>query len=155
MARRVFFSFHYEADVWRAGQIRNSWVTKADREAAGFWDAADWESIKRGGESAIRQWINRQLTGTTVTAVLIGAQTAHRPYVQYEIQRSWDVDNGIFGIYIDGIRDANQQAGMRGPDPFAMLGFTGIRTYNWVADNGYANLGQWVEAAFRQPRNRG
>ncbi len=39
MARRVFFSFHYERDVWRAGQVRNSWVTK-DREEAGFWDAA-------------------------------------------------------------------------------------------------------------------
>jgi hypothetical protein len=155
MARRVFFSFHYEADVWRAGQVRNSWITKPDREAAGFWDAADWESVKRGGDAAIRQWINRQLNGTTVTAVLIGAQTAHRPYVQYEIQRSWDVDNGLFGIYISGMRDSNQLAGMRGPDPFPMLGFTGIRTYDWVTDNGYANLGQWVEAAFNQPRNRG
>ena len=26
MARRVFFSFHHARDVWRAGQVRNSWV---------------------------------------------------------------------------------------------------------------------------------
>lgn len=43
MARRVFFSFHYERDAWRAAQVRNSWVTKPDREAAGFWDAVAWE----------------------------------------------------------------------------------------------------------------
>jgi hypothetical protein len=50
MPRRVFFSFHYERDLWRAGQVRNSWVTKPDREAAGFWDAAAWEEVKKKGE---------------------------------------------------------------------------------------------------------
>jgi len=50
MARRVFFSFHYERDVWRAGQVRNCWVTK-DREEAGFWDAASWEEVKKKGQS--------------------------------------------------------------------------------------------------------
>jgi hypothetical protein len=25
MARRGFFSFHYERDCWRAGQVGNSW----------------------------------------------------------------------------------------------------------------------------------
>jgi len=34
MARKVFFSFHYERDIWRASIVRNSWVTKPDREAA-------------------------------------------------------------------------------------------------------------------------
>jgi hypothetical protein len=28
MARRVFFSFHYERDAQRASVVRNSWVTK-------------------------------------------------------------------------------------------------------------------------------
>ena len=41
MARRVFFSFHYERDIWRANVVRNSWLTK-DREAAGFFDASLW-----------------------------------------------------------------------------------------------------------------
>lgn len=47
MARKVFFSFHYERDVWRAAQVRNSWVTKPDRETAGFWDSASWEEVKK------------------------------------------------------------------------------------------------------------
>jgi len=38
MARRVFFSFHYGRDIWRANVVRNSWLLKGDREDAGFWD---------------------------------------------------------------------------------------------------------------------
>ena len=47
MARRVFFSFHYERDVWRANVVRKSWVTKPDRKTAGFIDAAEFEKIQR------------------------------------------------------------------------------------------------------------
>ena len=48
MARRVFFSFHYERDHWRANVVRNSWVTK-DRESAGFFDAGElaWIVVQR------------------------------------------------------------------------------------------------------------
>lgn len=45
MARRAFFSFHYKNDVWRANQVRNSWVTQG-KEAAGFIDSAEFEKIK-------------------------------------------------------------------------------------------------------------
>jgi MTH538 TIR-like domain (DUF1863) len=62
MARRVFFSFHYEVDVWRAGQVRNSWVTK-DRESAGFWDASAWEEVKKKGDAAIEKWNRRAIGG--------------------------------------------------------------------------------------------
>ena len=48
MARRVFFSFHYERDIWRVNVVRNSWLTKG-REAAGFWDASLWEEAKKKG----------------------------------------------------------------------------------------------------------
>jgi len=82
MARRVFFSFHYQDDIWRVSQIRNSRVTK-DWEANTFLDAASWESVRRKGEPAVKSWIDRQLDGTGVTVVLIGTQTADRRYVQY------------------------------------------------------------------------
>src|SRR5271168_4044531 len=99
MARKACFSFHYERDVWRAGQVRNSWVTR-DREAAGFWDAVAWEAVKKKGDDAIKAWIRNQMDGTSVTAVLIGAETASRPYVKYEIEQSSAKGNGLFGIYI-------------------------------------------------------
>src|SRR2546425_4093289 len=106
MARRIFFSFHYERDGWRAGQVRNSWVTK-DRESAGFWDAAAWEEVKRKGNAAIEKWIDDQLKGTSVTVVLIGAETASREYVGYEVKQSHIKGNGMLGIYIHNMKDTS------------------------------------------------
>ena len=65
-----------------------SWVTQPNREAAGFWDAADWEKVKRQGDDVIKRWINKQLEGTSVTAVLIGAETSDRKWVRYEVKES-------------------------------------------------------------------
>ena len=74
MGRRVFFSFKYKDDVWRANVVRKSWLT-IGREAAGFIDAVEFERIKRQGDPAIRQWINNQMKGTSVTVVLVGKRT--------------------------------------------------------------------------------
>ena len=150
----MFFSFHYERDVWRAGQVRNSWVTKPDREAAGFWDAAAWEEVKKKGEEAIRRWINKQLEGTSVTVVLIGAETSERKYIQYEISQSWDKGNGLIGMYIHKLKVPNERTDIKGADPFVKLGYKGIRTYDWVDDNGYENLGDWVEGAYERAQKR-
>ena len=87
MARRVFFSFHYEIDVWRAGIVRNSHVVEGTA-AAGFQDASLWEEAKKKGDEALKRLIKAGLEGTTVTAVLIGAETASRKWVDYEIQQS-------------------------------------------------------------------
>lgn len=157
MARRVFFSFHYERDKWRASVVRNSWVTKPDREAAGFWDAAAWEEVKKQGEEAIKRWINRQLEGTSVTAVLIGAETARREYVQYEIIKSHEERKGLLGVYIHNIKDQDGDADSRGENPFdniyveedgKKVYFPEIYpTYDWVYAKGYDNLGSWIEKA--------
>lgn len=159
MARRVFFSFHYEADNWRVGQVRNSWLTKPDREAAGFWDAADWEAVRRKGDAAIKRWIDDQLVGTSVTVVLIGSETASREYVIYEIVQSHNRGNGLLGIWIDQCKDRSGNTCVRGQNPFAncWVEKNGIRTYftslyptyDWVWDNGYQNLGTWVQNAAR------
>ncbi|MFH1934316.1 MAG: TIR domain-containing protein [Pseudomonadota bacterium] len=160
MARRVFFAFHYERDVWRAGQVRNSWVTKPDREDAGFWDAAEWESVKRQGDEAVKRWIKNQLSGTSVTAVLIGAETSERKWVKYEIIESYNKGNGILGIYIHNIKDQNGYTDTSGNNPFNYIYierdgrkvyFSEIYpTYDWVNDNGYENLGVWVEEAAKK-----
>src|SRR5947209_5199013 len=105
MARRVFFSFHYERDVWRASVVRNSWVTQ-DRQAAGFFDAGMWEEAKKKGDAAIRAMIDNALKNTSVTAVLIGNQTANREYVKYEIKQSIARGNGLFGVMINLIENS-------------------------------------------------
>lgn len=159
MARRAFFSFHYENDVWRANVVRNSWVTKPDREAAGFVDAAAFEEVKKGGNAAIKAWIDSQLTGTSVTVVLIGAQTSNRDYVKYELQKSYSKGNGLFGIYIHQIKDRNGNTSTKGSNMFGEIGkdssgnavyFSSYPCYDWVDDNGYANLGTWIEDAAKK-----
>ena len=142
MARRVFFSFHFERDAWRAGQVRNSWVTQ-DREFAGFWDSVEWEKVKKKGDEAIKDWINKQLKGTSVTVVLIGTETSERPYVNYEIKKSIEIGNGLLGIYIHKIKDQFGKTSSRGEDPLPKI----YSTYDWVSDDGYKNFGDWVEKA--------
>ena len=156
----MYFSFHYERDVWRANQVRNSWVTKPDREAAGFVDAADFEEVKKKGEDAVERWIDNQLEGTSVTAVLIGNQTSERPYVMYEITRSYTRGNGLLGVYIHNLKDDEGRTDNQGRNPFETLSIEKdgrkvllseiFRTYWWYSDKGYDNFDEWVEAAARQ-----
>ncbi len=55
VVRRTFFSFHYQVDVTRAHVVKNSWVTKEEREDAGFFDASVFESKKRAGDDSCQQ----------------------------------------------------------------------------------------------------
>ena len=146
MARRVFFSFHYERDVWRVSVVRNAWRTKPDRESAGYFDAGIWEEAKKKGDAAIKKLIDDQLVGTSVTAVLIGTETASRTYVQYEIDQSLKRGNGLLGIRIHNIKDKDGKTEPSGANPLP----TGYPIYDWVSDNGYVNLGDWVERAAKK-----
>jgi hypothetical protein len=159
MARRVFFSFHYERDVWRASQVRNCWVTQ-DREDAGFWDAAAWEEVKKKGNAAIEKWIDAQLKGTSVTVVLIGAQTSQREYVGYEIKQSHVRGNGMLGVYIHKIKNSKGLTDTKGDNPFdnwkierdgKTVRFSSLySTYGWLADDGRTNIASWIEAAAKK-----
>jgi hypothetical protein len=142
VARRVFFSFHHERDVWRAGQVRNSWITQ-DRDAAGFWDSAEWEEVKKKDDATIHRWIDRQMSGTSVTVVLIGALTSTRPHVRYEIEQSVAQKKGLLGVRIHMLKDRNGRTDSWGPSPLAY----NYPVYDYVAESGYKNIGDWVEAA--------
>lgn len=160
MARRVFFSFHFERDIWRVGQVRNSWLLKPDRESAGFWDAAKWEAVKKQGDEAIKRWINSSLDSTSVTVVLIGAETSTRRWVQYEIRRSHIRGNGMIGIRIHNIKDQFGKTDTFGQATFGEIKKDALGTskyfkdlypiYDWVTDNGRENLGAWVDTAARK-----
>jgi hypothetical protein len=140
MARKAFFSFKYE-DVSRAMVVRNSWVTKG-REAAGFIDAAEFEEIEEEGDDAIEAWIDDQLDGTTVTIVLVGEDTCGSKWVEYEIERSKDLGHGLLGIDISKIKDLSGETSKRcGKIP------AGYSFYLWNNDDGYNNMGDWIEEA--------
>jgi len=94
------------------------------------------------------------MENTTVTAVLIGAQTADREWVQHEIMEGWNRGNGIIGIRIHNIKDQNQKTDTPGRNPledFKLPDGTVLssicKTYDWVIDDGRKNLGKWAEEA--------
>ncbi len=141
MARRVFFSFKYKDDVSRAMVVRNSWITQG-KEAAGFIDAANFEALKRQGYNAIKNWIDKQLDGTSVTVVLVGEKTCSSRWVKYEIDKSKEIGNGLLGIDISKIRDLQGNTSERcGMIP------KGYSFYFWNKNDGYNNMGDWIEKA--------
>lgn len=141
--RNVFFSFHYQRDIWRANIVRNSGVVIGE-SAAGFRDASLWEEAKRKGDQAIKSLIDEGLKGTTVTVVLIGAETANRKYVNYEIEKSIERGNGLLGVRIHNIKDRNGNTDSLGVIP-AKLSDGGYSTYTWTSSEDFA---KWVEAAY-------
>ncbi len=142
MARRVFFSFHYDRDAWRVGQVRNCNVVTG-YEKNPFYDKANWEAIKRQGDEAVKNWIERQLSGTSVTVVLIGKETSTRRWVKHEIKRSIELGKGLIGIDISKIKDKNGNVDDTGTNPLP----SGYRVYLWNKENGRENLGNWIESA--------
>ena len=140
MARKVFFSFKYE-DVSRAMVVRNSDVIRGDQKA-GFIDKAAFEEIKKQGDAAIKKWIDNQLDGTSVTVVLVGQHTCSSRWVNYEIDASKKRGNGLLGIDISKIKDLNSETSERcGQIP------AGYEFYLWLKDDGYNNLGKWIDNA--------
>lgn len=152
MAKRVYFSFHYEdVEMFRANVVRNHWLTKEDREDAGFYDASIWETARRKGDDALKKLINDGLENTSVTTVLIGSETYSRRWVRYEIIRSIWRGNRLFGVHINGIRDKDRQVKTLGANPFLFLGFqynidgTVLTPYQWDGSQWqvYADFSQY------------
>jgi hypothetical protein len=142
--RRVFFSFHYEQDVWRATNVRNSGKVDATA-AAGCNDASLWEEAKRQGRREIERLIDEGLRGTSVTAVPIGTETASRPWVDYEIERSIEKGNGLLGVRIHGIKDQTGRRSDRGPTPAALTD-GGFCVYDWDRNN-FGRSVEWAAVA--------
>jgi hypothetical protein len=158
MARKVFFSFHYDRDVRRVVQVRSSWVIRPQSDAQPFYDKADFEEAKRRA-GGIKNWIEEQLKGTSVTVVLFGAETYYRPWVQHEIKRSHELGKGLLAIDIHRINDPQRGGDVQGPNPLRywqvtrngqQVSFDQIyRSYDWVRDDGYHNMPSWIEDAAR------
>lgn len=133
MARRVFFSFHYSNDIWRANQVRNCNVV-AGADIAGFFDHSEYEEAKKKGHEAIKRMILNNLDGTSVTVVLIGKETASRPWVRFEIEESIKRKNGLLGIYIHHLKDQKgDSAFFSGSKPAVPWGIE-FPAYDWDRD---------------------
>lgn len=112
--RQVFYSFHYEPDCWRAAMVRNIGVIEGNRPAPDN----DWETVRRGGDDAIKRWIKDQMRYRSCTVVLVGSNTANRKWINYEIIESWNSGMGIVGIYIHGLKNKDGYISKKGANPF-------------------------------------
>jgi len=130
VARRVFFSFHYQRDVWRVNQIRNIYNV-IGTAAAGFQDASLWEEAKKKGYLAITRLIDKGLENTSVTVICIGYRTAGRTYINYEINQSLKRGNGLVGILIHHLKDEYGKTDPVGRIPQKIKN-SGFKVYNYV-----------------------
>ncbi|MFH1778863.1 MAG: TIR domain-containing protein [Candidatus Omnitrophota bacterium] len=164
MARKVFYSFHYKPDNWRASQVRNMGVIEGNAPVSDN----DWEQITRGGDEAIKRWINEQLDGKSCSVILIGTNTAGRKWITYEIKKTWNDDKGVLGIYIHNLEDREGKQSAKGNNPFDYLTMnqdgkklssivkaydppfsTGTYVYGYIKDH----LTDWVEEAIKIREN--
>ena len=137
MARRTFFSFHYKPDVWRAWNVRNSWVVKSnDKQDVGFFDSSVFEASQKQGDDALKGFLRDGLNNTSVTCVLTGTNTWRRRWVRYEIARSLVRRNGLLTVYIHGVKDKDGNTVSQGANPLAQMAV-------YKTDDGKILLAEW------------
>jgi hypothetical protein len=115
--RQVFFSFEYNKDNWRAGQVRN--MGKVD-DSSTFSDN-DWEEVKYKSDDKIKEWIDSQLNKRSCIVVLVGATTSNRRWVKYEIEKAYELRKGIVGIHVHGLKDSDGNQCSKGNNPFYQI----------------------------------
>ncbi|HMJ03248.1 MAG TPA: TIR domain-containing protein [Conexibacter sp.] len=160
MAKTVFYSFHYERDAWRIQQI----LKMGALEGQPILNAQKWEEIKRRGRAAIEKWIAEQMAYKSAAVVLVGAETAKRPWVKHEIVYAWNRRKPLVGIRINGLADRARKTDSPGANPFAQIALPGggtvgdhVPLYTPRGSNSatvYAsikeNLTTWVDGAYKR-----
>lgn len=132
MARSIFFSFHYDdVKTFRVNVVRNSNVIKRASFQNVFSDGSLWEKTKEKGTAKLKELIEASgLYQTSVTAVLIGAETYSRRWVRYEIIKSFERGNGLLAIHLNRIRGRDGYITTRGKNPFNYLGLEATENGN-------------------------
>ena len=158
----VFYSFHFDNDVFRVQQIRNMGVIEGDEPVS----PNDWEQVKRRGDASIEKWIDDKMSYKRCVVVLAGTETAKRRWVQYEIKKAWESGKGLVGIYIHNLKCARTRTTCApGSNPFGAFTVQGRGSLSTLVDchepnswDAYgdiaANLQQWVANAITQAKRR-
>ena len=158
MAKKpVFYSFHFDNDVMRVQQIRNIGVIEGNQPAS----PNQWEQIQKSGKVAVQNWIEENMKYKRCVIVLVGAETANRPWVRYEIEKAWNDGKGLFGIYIHNLKCPRTGTCRKGANPFDTFKFDDgsklssvvncydpnpMYAYNDIA----SNIETWINTAISQ-----
>ena len=148
MTRKVFYSFHFDNDNWRAGQVRNIGTVEGDKPVNGN----KWEDVKSKSDSTIKTWIDDNLKDKSCLVVLIGKKTSERKWVNYEINRAWALGKGVCGIYIHKLEDVLGNQSSKGKNPLAShlpIFESTYSTSKYVYDDIKNNIAELVEDAIK------
>src|SRR5262245_10708193 len=99
----------------------------------GFFSRAELDDARSRGSEAVQRLIRRHLENTSVTVVLIGAETTNHPWVKYAIDHSIEQKNGLLGIYIGHLRDEKGRTPTQGLKPIVPAGIA-FPAYSWDGD---------------------
>lgn len=152
MKKKVFYSFHFDNDVFRVQQIRNIGVIDGNEPVK----PNEWETIKRSGNKAIENWIDENIKRKDIVVVLVGEETHERPWVDYEIRKAWELGKPVMGIYIHNINCMKNGVCRKGQNPFEKYNIRGTNfsrivkchdpgtdAYNDIKNN----LERWIDEA--------
>ncbi|OJU01383.1 MAG: hypothetical protein BGN87_23310 [Rhizobiales bacterium 65-79] len=154
--KQCFLSFYYKPDSWRVQQVKN--IGSIDEQP--LLVANKWEEIKKQGDTAVEKWIDNNMKGKDCLIVLVGAKTAGRRWVKYEIKKAWEEGLGVMAVYVHNLKDVSGEQSEKGSDPFVGLKVDGESVVGTVYDPPYKtstyvyehiadNIEDWVEAAIK------
>ena len=153
--RKIFYSFHFNNDVFRIQQVRNMGVIEGNEPVS----PNTWEDLKKS-DASVEKWIDDNISGKSCVVVLIGSETSTRKWVKYEIKKAVSDGKGVLGIYVHNLKDPTTGTCTKGANPFTGLGLTRAgaafvpKVYDPKSDDAYkdiaANLSVWIEAAIAQ-----
>jgi hypothetical protein len=158
MARKVFTSFHYIPDNWRANQVRNMGKIEGNSVVT----SNKWEEVTNGGNSAIEKWIDDNMIGKSCVVLFVGEKTAGRKWIKHEIKKAWDDGKGLVGIHIHNLKDSDGNQTEKGRNPFEDFNIGDkklssiVKCYNppystskYVYEHIEENLEDWIEEAIK------
>lgn len=158
--RKIFYSFHFDNDVFRVQQIRNMGALEENKPVS----VNEWETIKKGGDKAIEKWIDDNMYGRSCVVVLIGEDTSKRKWVKHEIKKAWNEGRTLLGIYIHNINCMKNGKCAKGDNPFEQFKTESgtklsdlIKCYNPKSNDAYNdikdNIEDWIEEAIENKKN--
>lgn len=153
--KKIFYSFHFDNDVMRVQQVRNIGVIEGNEPVT----AQKWEEAKKtpGG---IEKWIDDNMKRKDCVVVLVGSDTANRPWVQHEIRKAWDSGKGLVGIYIHNLKCPRNGKSTQGKNPFDQFTFTDgtklstkVKCHNPSSTDAYSDISKnielWIDSAIK------
>jgi hypothetical protein len=146
----------------RVQQVRNMGVIEGNKEVT----PQKWEEVKGKGDAAVEKWIDDNMKNKSCVVVLIGEDTANRPWVEHEMLKAYKEGKGLVGVYIHNLKCPRTGTSTKGSNPFDKLSWSDngekvskyVKCHNPKSTDAYNdisnNISQWIEDAINDVPNR-